>query len=84
MAEAHKVQGSWVARKITERRGRSLMRRMSAINRARSLGLRAFRGVASADDVDALDAMDAVSRDDLVRLANTWLDPDGFRVVITR
>jgi hypothetical protein len=60
------------------------MRRMSAINRARSLGLRAFRGVASADDVDALDAMDAVSRDDLVRLADTWLDPDGFRVVITR
>jgi predicted Zn-dependent peptidase len=67
-----------------ERRGRSLMRRMSAINRARSLGLRAFTGVASADDLDALDAMDGVSRDDLVRLANGWLDPDGFRVVITR
>ena len=25
-----------------------------------------------------------IRREDLVRLAKTWLDPDGFRVVITR
>jgi len=67
-----------------ERRGRALMRRMSAINRARLLGLRAFTGVASSDDVDRLDAVDRVTREELERLARTWLDPDRFRVVIAR
>jgi predicted Zn-dependent peptidase len=63
-------------------RGRSLMRRMTAVNRGRYLGLRAFLQVPSREDPDFLDAMDRVTRDDLVRLAATWLDTDLFRVVI--
>jgi zinc protease len=63
-------------------RGRSLMRRMTTVNRARYLGLRVYRNVASREDPDFLDSMDRVSRDDLKRLAATWLDPELFRVVI--
>ena len=63
-------------------RGRSLMRRMTTVNRARYLGLRVYRNVPSREDPDFLEAMDRVSRDDLKRLATTWLDPELFRVVI--
>ena len=61
---------------------RALMRRMTAVNRARYLGLRAFRGVAEREDLDALEALDQVSRDQLERLAAEWLDPARYRVVV--
>jgi zinc protease len=67
-----------------ERRGRALMRRMAAVNRARLIGLRAWTGVGSSEDVDVLDAVDRVTRDDLARMAEDWLDPERFRVVIAR
>jgi predicted Zn-dependent peptidase len=63
-------------------KGRALMRRMTAVNRARYLGLRAFTGVESREDLDALEAGDQVSREQLERLARTWLDPARYRVVI--
>jgi zinc protease len=63
-------------------RSRALMRRMPAVNRARYLGLRAFRQVPSTEDPDFLEAMDRVTPQDLEKLAATWLDPSGFRVVI--
>ena len=61
---------------------RALMRRMTAVNRARYLGLRAFRGVAAREDLDALAALDRVSREQLERLAGEWLDPARYRVVV--
>ncbi len=61
---------------------RALMRRMTAVNRARYLGLRAFTGVSAREDLDALAALDEVSRDELVRLADEWLDPARYRVVV--
>ena len=63
-------------------RSRALMRRMTAVNRARYLGLRAFRRVPSREDPDFLEAMSRVTRHDLELLAATWLDPSRFRVVI--
>ena len=60
----------------------SLMRRMTAVNRARYLGLRAFSGVEAREDLDALDSIDRISRDQLVRLASEWLDPARHRVVV--
>jgi zinc protease len=63
---------------------RALMRRMTAVNRARYLGLRAFRGVAAREDLDALEALDRVSREQLERLAVEWLDPARYRVVVVR
>lgn len=65
-------------------RSRSLMRRMSAINRARALALEAFTGIAGEDDVGMLDAMDAVDARAIARAAADWLKPDGMRVVIAR
>jgi len=63
---------------------RSLMRRMTAVNRARGLGLRAFTGVAPADDPESVAALDAVGRETLERLAREWLDPDRFQLVVVR
>jgi predicted Zn-dependent peptidase len=63
-------------------RSRALMRRMTAVNRARYLGLRAFSGVEAREDLDALDSIDRISRDQLVRLASEWLDPARHRVVV--
>lgn len=60
------------------------MRRMTAVNRARALDLRAFNGIAGDEDVDTLDAMDHVDALALGRLAAQWLDPAAFRVVIAR
>jgi len=65
-------------------RGRALMRQMTAVNRARALGLRAFEGLAPADDPEALDAIDRVDRDTLERLAKTWLEPSAYQVVVVR
>lgn len=65
-------------------RSRALMRQMTAINRARSLGLRAFEGLPHEDDPETLDAMDRVDRETLERLARTWLNPNGFQVVVVR
>ena len=61
---------------------RALMRRMTAVNRARYLGLRAFTGVAAREDLDALAALGEVSRGQLERLAGEWLDPGRYRVVV--
>ncbi len=61
---------------------RALMRRMTAVNRARYIGLRAFSGVAAREDLDALEALDRVSRDQLERLAGEWLDPARHRVTV--
>ncbi len=58
------------------------MRRMTAVNRARYLGLRAFTGVAAREDLDALEALETVSREQLERLAGEWLDPARYRVVV--
>jgi predicted Zn-dependent peptidase len=66
------------------RRARALMRRLPAVNRARALGMRAFTGRADADDADALVALDRVGREELARLARTWLLPERFRVVVVR
>ena len=60
------------------------MRRMTAINRARFLGLWAFTGHPAAEDLETLDAVDRVSREELVSLAEEWLRPEAFRVVIVR
>lgn len=65
-------------------RGRALMRQMTAVNRARALGLRAFEGLAPADDPETLDAIDRVDRATLERLAKSWLEPGGFQIVIVR
>jgi predicted Zn-dependent peptidase len=73
-----------IRRVRAERRGRALMRRMTAINRARYLGLRAMTGVPAHEDLDALDAMDRVTREDLARLGQEWLEAERFRVVIVR
>lgn len=67
-----------------ERRGRALMRRMTAINRARYLGLWAFTGHPAAEDLETLDAVDGVSREELANLAEEWLRPEAYRVVIVR
>jgi predicted Zn-dependent peptidase len=60
------------------------MRRMTAVNRARFLTLRAFRGLPAHEDLDALEAMDRVTREQLERVAGAWLDPARFQVVIVR
>jgi predicted Zn-dependent peptidase len=65
-------------------RGRALMRQMTAVNRARALGLRAFEGLPPADDPEALDAVDRVDGAALERLAKSWLEPGGYQVVIVR
>ncbi len=65
-------------------RSRALMRQMSAINRARSLGLEAFEGAPHEDDPRTLDAMNRVDRKTLEKLARTWLDPEGFQIVVVR
>jgi zinc protease len=63
-------------------KSRALMRRMTAVNRARYLGLRTFTGVPAREDLDALAALDRVSREQLERLAGEWLDPERHRVVV--
>ncbi|MFA6957922.1 MAG: pitrilysin family protein [Thermoanaerobaculia bacterium] len=65
-------------------RGRALMRQMTAVNRTRALGLRAFEGLPPADDPETLDAIDRVDRATLERLAKSWLEPAGYQVVIVR
>jgi zinc protease len=65
-------------------RGRALMRQMTAVNRARALGLRAFEGLPPADDPETLDAIDRVDRATLERLAKSWLEPAGYQIVIVR
>ena len=65
-------------------RGRALMRQMTAVNRARALGLRAFEGLPPADDPESLDAIDHVDRATLERLAKSWLEPGGYQVVVVR
>jgi predicted Zn-dependent peptidase len=65
-------------------RGRALMRQMTAVNRARALGLRAFEGLAHADDPEALDAVDRVDRAALEKLAKEWLESSGYQVVVVR
>lgn len=65
-------------------RGRALMRQMTAVNRARALGLRAFEGLPPADDPETLDAIDRVDRATLERLAKGWLEPGGYQTVIVR
>jgi len=66
------------------RRGRALMRQMTAVNRARAMGLRAFEGLPTGDDPEVLDAIDHVDRPTLERLAKTWLEPSGYQVVVVR
>jgi predicted Zn-dependent peptidase len=63
-------------------RSRALMRRLTTINRARFLGVRAFTGVANHEDLDALDRLDTVTRDHLEGLATQWLDDGQYRVVV--
>lgn len=58
------------------------MRRMTAVNRARYLGLRAYRGVPALEDRDFLDAMDQVDGEQLLRLAEQWLEAGAFRIVV--
>jgi predicted Zn-dependent peptidase len=65
-------------------RGRALMRQMTAVNRARALGLRAFEGIPPADDPETLDAIDRVDRATLERLAKSWLEPAGYQIVFVR
>jgi predicted Zn-dependent peptidase len=61
---------------------RALMRRMTAVNRARYLGLRAFSGLEAQEDLDALEALTQVGREQLERLAGAWLNPARYRVVV--
>ena len=79
---AHMVDEEEIARIRAVLASRALMRRMTAVNRARYLGLRAFRGVAAREDLDALEALEMVSREQLERLADEWLDPARYRVVV--
>jgi predicted Zn-dependent peptidase len=76
------VEDEEIARIRAVLKSRALMRRMTAVNRARYLGLRAFSGVAAREDLDALEALDGVSRDQLASLAGAWLDPARYRVVV--
>jgi predicted Zn-dependent peptidase len=65
-------------------KSRALMRRMTAVNRARYLGLRAFTDVEAREDLDSLEALDLVSRDQLERLDSRWLDPAHHRVIVVQ
>ena len=60
------------------------MRSMTAVNRARSLALEAFTGLPSGDDPVSIEALGDVDSSELARLAERWLDPDLFQVVIVR
>jgi len=63
---------------------RALMRSMTAVNRARALALEAFTGQSSADDPVSIEALAAVERATLERLAAQWLDAERFQVVVVR
>jgi predicted Zn-dependent peptidase len=63
---------------------RALMRSMTAVNRARGLALEVFTGLPSGDDPASIEELAAVDRAEAARVAERWLDPERFQVVVVR
>jgi zinc protease len=73
-----------VARAINVVRGAALMRRMTRISLAYEAGLEALRGREPGDERKFIDALRAVTPDDVTRVARSYLDPDRFSQVVVR
>jgi zinc protease len=73
-----------VARAINVVRGSALMRRMTRISLAYEAGLEALRGREPGDERRFIDALRAVTPDDVKRVARAYLEPDRLSQVVVR